>query len=168
MHAHKINKLLPTCDFFAFSSDCPKFSSLCCYQTLRFNLMHRDALQTGATKSPSERFLDGVKRSHKRINRLQKRLTKERDVESEAVGYSESPVTASSGEYVMELSLGTPPQKFFTVVDTGSDLTWVQCSPCILCFEQPNPLFNPTASSTYSPTTCNNNLCKVSTNSAYN
>ena len=139
------------------------FSSFCC-QTLRSNLMHRDTLQTGTTKSPSERFLNGVKRSHMRINRLENHLIKQLGVESEAAGYSESPVTASTGEYVMELSLGTPPQKFSTIVDTGSDLTWVQCSPCSVCFEQPNPLFDPRASSTYSQTKCDNGLCKVPTN----
>ncbi|KAG0619632.1 hypothetical protein M758_4G153600 [Ceratodon purpureus] len=123
--------------------------------------MHRDTLQTGTTKSPSERFLNGVKRSHMRINRLENHLIKQLGVESEAAGYSESPVTASTGEYVMELSLGTPPQKFSTIVDTGSDLTWVQCSPCSVCFEQPNPLFDPRASSTYSQTKCDNGLCKI-------
>ncbi|KAL2541241.1 Eukaryotic aspartyl protease family protein [Abeliophyllum distichum] len=32
-----------------------------------------------------------------------------------------------SGEYFVSLSIGSPPQKFVMIADTGSDLTWVNC-----------------------------------------
>ena len=54
-------------------------------------------------------------------------------------------------EYVMTLYLGTPEKKFVLVMDTGSDLVWVQCQPCIRCYNQTGPLFDPSTSSSYSP-----------------
>jgi len=36
----------------------------------------------------------------------------------------------------------------------------VQCSPCTRCFKQPDALFNPTASSTYSQAACTSTLCE--------
>ena len=149
---------------FVNSSSSPSSPScpFCC-QTLRSSLVHRDALQTGwTTKSPSEKFRERLERSHKRINRLQNHLTQRLRVESKAVGFA-SPVTAIDGEYVMELSLGTPPQKLSGIVDTGSDLTWVQCSPYSVCFQQPHPSFDPAASASYSQKNCNDDMCKVST-----
>lgn len=36
--------------------------------------------------------------------------------------------------YYMALLLGTPPKLYFLDVDTGSDLTWLQCdAPCRSC-----------------------------------
>lgn len=54
----------------------------------------------------------------------------------------------------MKFSVGTPPVETFAVADTGSDLTWIQCSPCTNCFHQKAPLFEPTLSSTYKPISC--------------
>ena len=63
-------------------------------------------------------------------------------------------VNASSQEFTMTLYVGTPAQKFTMIVDTGSDLVWLQCLPCgsstHTCFPEPDPYFNTSASSTYS------------------
>lgn len=127
------------------------------FQVLRSHLMHRDGLQTNTSaKSLSERFLDAVKRSHRRIEQLEKKLQRLTDEDLE------SPVFVAPGEYVMQFSLGTPPQQFLTSIDTGSDLCWVQCVPCMRCFQQPSALFNPLASSSYSQARCTDTLCSVS------
>ncbi|KFK29560.1 hypothetical protein AALP_AA7G149800 [Arabis alpina] len=34
-------------------------------------------------------------------------------------------------------------------MDTGSDLTWLQCSPCTHCYRQSIPIFDPSRSYTY-------------------
>ncbi|KAL3691270.1 hypothetical protein R1sor_004921 [Riccia sorocarpa] len=47
----------------------------------------------------------------------------------------ESEIDITPGEYSMEISIGTPPQTFVAVADTGSDLVWVQCSQCDPCFD---------------------------------
>ncbi|CAM6110099.1 unnamed protein product [Calypogeia fissa] len=73
----------------------------------------------------------------------------------------QSPVSVGNGEYVMALNLGTPAKTYSVIVDTGSDLTWVQCSPCSTCFEQPNPMFDPSSSSSYAALGCSNSLCQT-------
>ncbi|KAG6469036.1 hypothetical protein ZIOFF_073734 [Zingiber officinale] len=45
------------------------------------------------------------------------------------------------------------------IVDTGSDLTWVQCKPCTSCYAQRDPLFDPSASTSYQNIPCNSTAC---------
>ncbi|OIV92621.1 hypothetical protein TanjilG_17972 [Lupinus angustifolius] len=71
----------------------------------------------------------------------------------------QSKTNAYLGHYLMELSFGTPPVKIYGIADTGSDLTWTQCVPCIDCYKQLNPLFDPTKSSTYSNISCQSDKC---------
>lgn len=70
-----------------------------------------------------------------------------------------------SGSYVMTLYLGTPVQRFVVSVDTGSDLVWVQCRPCkspYPCYNETDPFFDPSASTSYSPVPCRNSTqCAV-------
>ncbi|KAF3792337.1 ASPARTIC PROTEASE IN GUARD CELL 1 protein [Nymphaea thermarum] len=60
----------------------------------------------------------------------------------------------STGNYIVTVGLGTPKQAFNLIFDTGSDLTWVQCEPCISCYPQQGPRFNPAFSSTYQRVAC--------------
>ncbi|KAK1384336.1 hypothetical protein POM88_022071 [Heracleum sosnowskyi] len=62
---------------------------------------------------------------------------------SATVGTMQSPVYSGEGEFLMNISIGTPPKPFSAIVDTGSDLIWTQCSPCTKCFDQPTPIFIP-------------------------
>jgi len=73
----------------------------------------------------------------------------------------QSPVGANLGHYLMELSIGTPPFKIYGIADTGSDLTWTQCVPCNNCYNQLNPMFDPTKSSSYTTISCDSNLCHL-------
>ncbi|KHN35117.1 Putative aspartic protease [Glycine soja] len=52
-------------------------------------------------------------------------------------------VTSNNGDYLMKLTLGTPPVDVYGLVDTGSDLVWEQCTPCQGCYKQKNPMFDP-------------------------
>ncbi|XP_024370145.1 aspartic proteinase nepenthesin-1 [Physcomitrium patens] len=127
---------------------------------MRSVLVHRDDLRTStSSRSRSERFLDAVKRSRIRVTELEKKLRTSREEQVQAARSLEGQVSAGSGEYVLQISLGTPPQQFSAIVDTGSDLCWVQCAPCARCFEQPDPLFIPLASSSYSNASCTDSLC---------
>ncbi|KAI4336467.1 hypothetical protein L6164_014990 [Bauhinia variegata] len=48
------------------------------------------------------------------------------------------------GSYNVTLNMGQPPRPYFLDVDTGSDLTWLQCdAPCSHCSETPHPLYRP-------------------------
>ncbi|RAL54897.1 hypothetical protein DM860_013593 [Cuscuta australis] len=64
------------------------------------------------------------------------------------------------GYYAMKFSTGTPPVERFTAMDTGSDLTWIQCEPCRgVCFPQDMPLFDPSTSSSYTRLPCDTPIC---------
>ncbi|XP_057962463.1 protein ASPARTIC PROTEASE IN GUARD CELL 1 [Malania oleifera] len=46
------------------------------------------------------------------------------------------------------------------VLDTGSDVNWVQCLPCADCYQQADPIFEPALSSSYAPLSCAATRCK--------
>ncbi|KAJ4710555.1 Aspartic protease in GUARD CELL-like protein [Melia azedarach] len=81
-----------------------------------------------------------------------------------AVEEIQSPIVSGtsqgSGEYFSRLGIGNPPSQVYMVLDTGSDVNWVQCSPCADCYQQTDPIFEPTSSSTYSPLTCGTKQCQ--------
>jgi hypothetical protein len=71
-------------------------------------------------------------------------------------------------EYLMSVSLGTPPQQMLAIADTGSDLVWVDCpgkhsttvsddggSP-----PQSKTVFDPSKSSTYDVVRCGSDACR--------
>ncbi|XP_059664253.1 aspartic proteinase CDR1-like [Cornus florida] len=72
----------------------------------------------------------------------------------------QSQMIPSAGEYLMRLSIGTPPVSILGIADTGSDLTWAQCEPCISCYKQKAPIFNSTHSSTYEAFPCDSKTCQ--------
>ncbi|KAB2610778.1 aspartic proteinase nepenthesin-1 [Pyrus ussuriensis x Pyrus communis] len=42
-------------------------------------------------------------------------------------------MTGNSGQYFVDLCIGTPPHRLFLVFDTDSNLVWLTCSACIDC-----------------------------------
>ncbi|XP_074276152.1 aspartic proteinase CDR1-like [Silene latifolia] len=71
----------------------------------------------------------------------------------------QSVVIPDGGEFDMKISIGTPPVEFTAIADTGSDLIWVQCSPCQRCIGEQPHLFDPTQSSTDNIIACTSQLC---------
>ncbi|KAJ0965741.1 hypothetical protein J5N97_026879 [Dioscorea zingiberensis] len=63
----------------------------------------------------------------------------------------------STLNYVVTVELGG--RKMTVIVDTGSDLTWVQCKPCTSCYNQQDPVFDPSASPSYRSIPCNSSSC---------
>ncbi|KAJ6304781.1 hypothetical protein OIU76_002108 [Salix suchowensis] len=59
-----------------------------------------------------------------------------------------------NGYYTTRLWIGTPPQRFALIVDTGSSVTYVPCSSCEQCGRHQDPKFQPDLSSTYQPVKC--------------
>ncbi|KAB8101690.1 hypothetical protein EE612_032610 [Oryza sativa] len=67
-----------------------------------------------------------------------------------------------TNEYLVHVSVGTPPRPVALTLDTGSDLVWTQCAPCLDCFEQgAAPVLDPAASSTHAALPCDAPLCRA-------
>ncbi|GAQ80451.1 Eukaryotic aspartyl protease family protein [Klebsormidium nitens] len=64
------------------------------------------------------------------------------------------------GYYYVPVRLGTPPQDFALIVDTGSTVTYVPCSTCTHCGQHADPRFTPSSSSTYQPLVCSDPECE--------
>ncbi|KAL2940579.1 Aspartic proteinase CDR1 [Bienertia sinuspersici] len=125
-------------------------------QGFTLDLIHRDSLNS-PLYNPSlniyDRLKDTIQRSVSRINHFNPSSSMSpNDVESQVI--------PANGEYVMEVSIGTPPVKQFGIVDTGSDLIWTQCQPCVNCYKQSIPIFNPRNSSTYKVQPCSSKVCQ--------
>ncbi|MCO5600736.1 hypothetical protein L7F22_054851 [Adiantum nelumboides] len=71
----------------------------------------------------------------------------------------------NTGSYFARLTVGgglDPHSRrdVYMIMDTGSDLSWIQCQPCDSCFQQlDTPIFDPAASSTHRNVTCGSPLC---------
>nr|CAD1841114.1 unnamed protein product [Ananas comosus var. bracteatus] len=70
------------------------------------------------------------------------------------------PVHGAVGEYLIDLSIGTPPVTYTGIADTGSDLVWLMCQPCDLCSDFLTPTYNSSESSTFVVPPCDSPLCE--------
>lgn len=66
-----------------------------------------------------------------------------------------------SGEYFTRVGVGQPAKPFYMVLDTGSDVNWIQCKPCSDCYQQSDPIYDPALSTTYGPLTCEAQQCQA-------
>ncbi|OVA11969.1 Peptidase A1 [Macleaya cordata] len=80
---------------------------------------------------------------------------------NQLVATLESGVSLGSGEYFMDVFIGTPPKHFSLILDTGSDLNWIQCTPCYDCFEQNGPHYNPLESKSFKNISCRDPRCHL-------
>ncbi|GLT76956.1 hypothetical protein SLA2020_485880 [Shorea laevis] len=118
-------------------------------------LIHRDSPTSpfhNSSETHSQRLTNAFRRS---INRLSYINTSRHELQSDV--YSDGDI----GEYIMNISIGTPPMEILGIADTGSDLIWMQCKPCAHCYKQDAPLFDPKSSSTYEPLSCLSTECKA-------
>ncbi|KAF8400479.1 hypothetical protein HHK36_013777 [Tetracentron sinense] len=97
-----------------------------------------------------------------RVQSLQSRIRKA--VSSRIEDQSDTQIPLSSGiklqtlNYIVTVELGG--KKMMVIIDTGSDLTWVQCQPCKSCYSQQDPLFDPAISPSYQSILCNSSTCQ--------
>ncbi|CAL0317509.1 unnamed protein product [Lupinus luteus] len=80
---------------------------------------------------------------------------------SQLVATLESGVSLGSGEYFIDVFVGTPPKHFSLILDTGSDLNWIQCVPCVACFEQSGPYYDPNDSDSFKNISCQDPRCQL-------
>ncbi|KAG8063600.1 hypothetical protein GUJ93_ZPchr0003g17187 [Zizania palustris] len=134
--------------------------TICCCDSanLRLQLTHVDA---GRGLTGRERLHRMTQRSAARAMQLLSARSGDRSasapVNPGAYG-SIFPYT----EYLVHLSVGTPPQEVQLTLDTGSDLVWTQCQPCPAsdCFHQTLPLFDSSASSSFASLPCSSTACE--------
>ncbi len=133
------------------------FGSCLILQVLKSYWIHRDhpdspasAASTYNTSSQSERIAAAARRSLTRAEYFSRRV-----LDASSSGNFDSPVEPVGGDYVMAVSVGTPPQHFIVIIDTGSDLVWLNCKPCIHCIvEAADKPFDPTQSTSYQQASC--------------
>ncbi|KZV51708.1 aspartic protein-like protein 2 [Dorcoceras hygrometricum] len=70
------------------------------------------------------------------------------------------------GLYYTRIQLGSPPREFYVQIDTGSDVLWVGCDPCIGCPLKTDlniklELYNPSESTTSSSISCSDSRCAL-------
>ncbi|KAK9696894.1 hypothetical protein RND81_08G004000 [Saponaria officinalis] len=131
--------------------------SLSLNQGFSTDLIHRESpLSPLSTPyfNKYDRLRNSINRSMSRVNRFKTFIgISPNDVQTQVIG--------AQGEYVMKLSLGTPPVTEFGIADTGSDLIWLQCQPCLQCYTQTLPIFDPRKSSTYKTQSCDSEACQA-------
>ncbi|XP_060182608.1 aspartic proteinase CDR1-like [Lycium barbarum] len=128
---------------------------------LTFDLIHRDSPLSpfyNPSNTPSIRLRNAFQRSFSRASFFKKNSFATNNT-------IQSDIFPIPGEYLMKISIGTPPVEILAIADTGSDLTWTQCEPCINCFQQSTPLFDSNKSSTYKTVGCNAEECASITSS---
>jgi hypothetical protein len=121
---------------------------------LRVDLVHIDSLLSGNTTS-TERMKRAIQRSQERVERY--RISSA--VNTHQMKDIETPVSAGSGDYLIQMAIGTPALSFSATMDTGSDLVWTKCNPCTDC--STSSIYDPSSSSTYSKVLCQSSLCST-------
>ncbi|XP_027062655.2 aspartic proteinase CDR1-like [Coffea eugenioides] len=128
------------------------------------HLIHRDSPKS-PLRNPSNSFFEMLNksfhRSFARAEYFKKRVSQSRSKHSSNSSSApiQSHITSAGGEYLIKVTIGTPPVDFLAIADTGSDLTWIQCKPCKRCYKQDAPLFDPNKTTTYRHLSCNSPLC---------
>ncbi|XP_039169390.1 aspartic proteinase CDR1 [Eucalyptus grandis] len=150
----KFHSLLSFTLILAFSILCESASDY----GFTTELIHRDSPRSpyyNPADTPYRQVANAIRRSISRAHRLSLNSG------GATLDTPSAVITSAKGEYVMKVSLGTPPVDFLGYADTGSDLIWTQCKPCTDCFEQASPLFDPSKSSTYKEVSCQTSQCEV-------
>ncbi|BAT98696.1 hypothetical protein VIGAN_10001600 [Vigna angularis var. angularis] len=128
----------------------------------KVQILHRDKISTAPAKDHTTRFNQRMKRDVKRVSSI---------VNSNSHAYTEAAEEASfgsdvvsgteegSGEYFVRIGIGSPATYQYMVIDSGSDIVWVQCQPCDHCYNQSDPIFNPALSASFTGVSCSSSVC---------
>ncbi|CAI0432958.1 unnamed protein product [Linum tenue] len=126
------------------------------------NLVHRDFEGSpfyNPKETPARRVGIAGRRSIGRVHRFSHMLHLNSSRSISDPSDPDAQLTANNGEYLVNISLGTPPFPIVAIADTGSDIIWTQCKPCTDCYKQDAPLFDTKSSSSYRTVSCSSNAC---------
>ncbi|XP_038993325.1 aspartyl protease family protein At5g10770-like isoform X2 [Hibiscus syriacus] len=126
-------------------------------------MKHRDYCYGGRHKDWNKLLNKRLILDDLRVRSLQTRIKKTMSpAEKQDVSVARIPLTSGvelgTLNYIVTVEIGS--RKMTVIVDTGSDLTWVQCQPCKSCYGQKEPIFNPSASPSYRTVSCNSSECQ--------
>ncbi|XP_018840177.1 protein ASPARTIC PROTEASE IN GUARD CELL 1-like [Juglans regia] len=125
------------------------------YKSLVLARLERDSARVEALTTKLQLALEGGKKSD--LKPVEKELLPE-DLSTPILSGKS---LLGIGEYVSRIGVGTPAKPFYMVLDTGSDINWLQCKPCANCYKQSDPIFDPTSSSSYKPLSCASPQCQA-------
>ncbi|XP_028550683.1 aspartyl protease family protein At5g10770-like [Dendrobium catenatum] len=131
----------------------------------RFNLVQWHSLCSSQEGQDKPSDLELLNREKAHVDYIQRRATNTNTSLNSVGGslYAQVPANIDTylgiSYYIVNIGLGTPAKSFSLMLDTGSDITWIQCIPCVHCYTQKNPFYNPTQSSTFTNIPCNTNYC---------
>ncbi|CAN0887349.1 Aspartic proteinase CDR1 [Linum grandiflorum] len=121
------------------------------------DLIHRDSADSpfyNPHETPAQRINHAARRSVARVHRFSNIIHHIIELND-----PDALLTANNGEYLVNISLGTPPFPIVAIADTGSDIIWTQCKPCTNCYKQDAAVFDPKSSTTYRKVLCSSNAC---------
>ncbi|CAH2067926.1 unnamed protein product [Thlaspi arvense] len=130
--------------------------------TTTLEMKHREQC-SGKTVDWGKKLRRALVLDNLRVQSLQLRI-KAMTSSTTAQSVSETQIPLISGiklqtlNYIVTVELGG--KNMSLIVDTGSDLTWVQCQPCRSCYNQQGPLYDPSVSSYYKTVFCNSSTCQ--------
>ncbi|KAL2470819.1 Protein ASPARTIC PROTEASE IN GUARD CELL 2 [Abeliophyllum distichum] len=130
----------------------------------KLHLVHRDKLSFSWLNDHRLRFEARMKRDVKRVASLIRRLKTggggQASYEVEDFGSDVvSGMDQGSGEYFVRIGVGSPARSQYMVIDSGSDIVWVQCQPCSQCYHQSDPVFDPADSASFAGVSCSSSVC---------
>lgn len=126
------------------------------YKSLTMSRLARDTARVKSITSKIDLHVMGIRHMDLNPQQQQQQLMPE-DLEAPV----SSGTSLGSGEYFSRLGVGSPPKEFFMVIDTGSDVSWLQCQPCSDCYQQTDPIYTPSSSSSFAHLTCNTRECST-------
>ncbi|KVH91062.1 aspartyl protease family protein 2-like [Cynara cardunculus var. scolymus] len=129
---------------------------------ISLDLHHLDTLSLSFNATPETLFHHRLRRDSIRVKTLTSLANSTATGRRTKADFSSSVISGlaqGSGEYFTRIGIGTPPRYAYMVLDTGSDVVWIQCSPCRRCYTQSDPIFDPTKSKTFGGVACGTPLC---------
>ncbi|KAL5726284.1 hypothetical protein ACHQM5_009339 [Ranunculus cassubicifolius] len=129
------------------------------YKSLTLARLERDSARVNSLNTKLDLAIKGIKKAD-----LKPSVDLEEELMEMKDGTIQGPIISGtsqgSGEYFSRVGLGSPPKPQYLVLDTGSDVTWVQCAPCTDCYQQTDPIFEPSSSSSYTSLSCAAQQCQ--------
>ncbi|XP_028792832.1 protein ASPARTIC PROTEASE IN GUARD CELL 1 [Neltuma alba] len=124
------------------------------YKDLVLTRLNRDSARVNSLNTKLQLALDQLNRSD--LHPI------ETEIQPEDLSMPvSSGISQGSGEYFSRIGVGQPSKPFYMALDTGSDVTWLQCQPCSDCYQQSDPIFNPSGSSSYGSISCDAPQCRA-------